>query len=281
MNNFRICDTHNDFLTELDCNEIQQYLNYCEKQNVYSICSSYWTTKKKKKEIKSELYLKSEFLEKINRNYLLHIEDLWWVQNEKDLQFLLKLKPFSCSLTWNEENSLAGGTNSSKGLTQWGKYVLLNLLKEGVVVDVAHLNRKSFWQVTKYIENNIYCSHTGFNSLKKNLRNLTDKQIERIIQSNGFVGLFFFDKCIKVGEKERFNIEDIIKNLNFFASRWGYDCLGIGSDFYGIDVYPKELENYDKFGELSEGLKEEGWAEEQINKIFYNNFFSKYLNKGE
>lgn len=271
MKRFVICDTHNDFLTELGEAEIPKYIVRCQKENVKTICASYWTSEKSKNEIKKELLVRNEFL--LGSGYLLHIEDLWWVQTQEDLKFLLKLKPFSCSLTWNNRNALAGGAKSAGGLTAWGRRVLQALLSAGIIVDTAHLNRESFFEAAEIIGNNIYCSHTGLYAVKRARRNLTDKQIEKIVSSGGFVGLFFFDKCVKVGKNnDEFGVCDIVQNLQHFVSRWGYDNIGIGSDFFGIENYPQGLEGYDKFVNLSSALINEGWSEEQVAKIFCGNF---------
>lgn len=269
----KICDTHNDFLTELPLSEIPSYINFCKEASVENLCASYWSSKRNEKDIQSELLERNNLLKTLNKNFLLHIEDLWWVKNEEKLKFLLNLKPFSCSLTWNDENCIAGGTNSTQNLTLWGKYCLKQLVDRKIQIDLAHLNRKSFYSVARILKDNLYCSHTGFYGMKKHKRNLTDKQIDLIVKSKGFVGLFFFDKCTKVSNsKEAFGIQDIVQNLKYFTSRWGFDNIGIGSDFYGIDNFPVNLENYERFYRLEEELQIAGFYPQQINKIFYKNF---------
>ena len=271
MKKVEICDTHNDFLTELDTDEFTSYIAKCKKNNVKVICASFWSTEWEEEKILDEVLLRANILRFLSPEFLLHIEDLWWVKDEERLEFLLELKPFSCSLTWNNRNLLAGGTNAEGGLTKTGEECLERLGEAGIVVDLAHLNRKSFWQVSKNFEKNLYCSHTGFYGVKRHKRNLTDEQIDAIVESNGFVGLFFYDKCVKTGEGEC-GIFDIVKNLKYFTSRWGFDNIGIGTDFYGIENYPAGLKSYDGFKNLAEELKKEGFSEIQIEKIFYKNF---------
>lgn len=272
MGKIKICDTHNDFLTELNSCQFKDYIDKCKKNNVEIICSSFWSSKKDEGKIEQELLEKRTILSKLNDNFLLHIEDLWWVKDDKKLNFLLKLNPFSCSLTWNYKNLLAGGVNSEGDLTPWGKKCIERLTNEGIVIDLAHLNRKSFYQVAKILKNNLYCSHTGFYGVKRDRRNLTDKQIEIINKSNGFIGLFFFDKCIQKNKNKDFCIKDIVEHIKYFTSHWGIDNIGIGSDFYGIENYPIDLKDYDDFKILSQVLLEEGFSQTQINKLFYENF---------
>ncbi len=271
MKEMRICDTHNDFLTELPLCEILPYVEKCKSFGVEKVCASYWSSRRKEEKIESELLGRAEILNEAGDVALLHIEDLWWVKDEKKLEFLLGLKPFSCSLTWNDENCLAGGSKSESGLSDWGRHCLQRLLDAGVVVDVAHLNRKSFWQVTKSLKRNIYCSHTGFCGVRKHKRNLTDKQIDCVVRSGGFVGLFFFDDCTKqIGRP--FDAETIVQNLKYFCSRWGFDNIGIGTDFFGIDNPPLGLEDYCGFEKLDFAMKSAGFSDLQTEKILCRNF---------
>lgn len=272
MKEIRICDTHNDFLTELASEEILPYVKKSQGLGLEKICASYWSSRREEEKIENELLERAEVLRRGGDVALLHIEDLWWVKDEKRLEFLLRLKPFSCSLTWNGENILAGGVGSDACLSAWGMQCLKRLVEAGVVVDVAHLNRKSFWQVAKSLKKNIYCSHTGFCGVKNHPRNLTDKQIDFIVRSGGFVGLFFFDDCIKKNAESIFDVDDIVTNLKYFTSRWGFDNIGIGTDFYGIENHPFGLESYKGFATLHDAMGKADFSDEQIDKIFCKNF---------
>lgn len=268
-----ICDAHNDFLTELPLDEVLPYVEKSKRFGVEKICASYWSSRRKEENIETELLQRCEVLQRADDVALLHIEDLWWVKDEEKLKFLLGLKPFSCSLTWNGENSLAGGVGSDAGLSRWGRHCVERLLESGVLVDVAHLNRKSFWHVVDIVKDKIYCSHAGFCGVKMHERNLTDEQVEVIVSSGGFVGLFFFDKCIEVENGAHpFGTSDIVQNLKYFTSRWGFDNLGLGTDFYGIENYPLELEDYCGFEKLSLAMKTAGFSDKQIDKILCQNF---------
>lgn len=272
MEKMKICDTHNDFLTELPLDEIVPYVERCKGDGVQKICASFWSSKKKEEEIERELSQRAECLQGAGDVALLHLEDLWWVKDEKRLEFLLGLKPFSCSLTWNDENLLAGGSKNEAGLSDWGKHCLEKILEAGIVVDVAHLNRKSFWQVAKILKSNIFCSHTGFCGVKRHKRNLTDEQVDFIVRSGGFVGLFFFDDCIKQNGTRSFGVEMIVQNFRYFTSRWGFDNIGFGTDFFGIEKCPLGLEDYCDFGRFAEAMTLTGFSERQIEKIFWRNF---------
>ncbi len=269
MVDFKICDCHNDFLTELNLADAKEYIEKCRKENVEIISSSFWTSKMTKKKIKEEIGGRAKLVKEFGQNLLFHVEDLWWIE-EGDLKDFVELNPFSCSLTWNDANDLAGGAFSNGKLTAWGRKCLDTLIESNVLIDTAHLNRQSFDQVTKIVGKNLYCSHTGLYGVKRHRRNLTDRQIEKIVKSNGFIGLYFYDKAVKIGDE--FEILDIVKSLKYFTSHWGIDNIGIGTDFYGIENYPKDLKCYADFFNLVAVMQDEGFDENEIKKIFYQNF---------
>lgn len=274
MKNLKICDTHNDFLTELPLVAVKNYLEECKKNGVQKICASYWSSRREEKNIKTELLERKKILSAFDEVALLHIEDLWWVKSEDELSFLVDLHPFSCSLTWNGENCLAGGVGSEAGLSEWGRHCAETLLENGIVVDFAHLNQKSFWQMSDLVKQNIYCSHAGFCGVRPHERNLTDKQIDRIVSSGGFVGLFFFGKCVRAteGDARPFEVRDIVENLMYFKSHWGTDNIGIGTDFFGIETAPLGLEDYGGFENLQAQMQRCGFSPCEIEKIFAQNF---------
>lgn len=272
MEELKICDTHNDFFTELSKDEISKYLKQIKMSGVQKVCASYWSSKKDEECIKSVLLEKADVLNGFSDIALLHLEDLWWVKSETELMFLKRLKPFSCSLTWNGANNMAGGVGSDVGLSRWGERVLSELNEAGVVIDLAHLNRKSFWQVAKFLDAPLYCSHTGFYGVKRKERNLSDKQIDAIVESGGFVGLFFFSDCIQVGTKKVFDSQDVILNLKYFTSRWGFDNIGFGTDFFGVEKLPLEMSGYGDFAKLKTEMRKAAFSAEQIDKIFFQNF---------
>ena len=65
-------------------------------------------------------------------------------------------------------------------------------------------------------------------------------------------------------------IEDIIKHMKYISNIGGIDCVGIGSDFDGIDC-PLEFENAGNMQLIYEKMKQSGFKEDDMEKIFYKN----------
>ena len=149
--------------------------------------------------------------------------------------------------------------------------------ENGIKTDTAHLNESSFYDVAKlsYI-GPVLCSHTAFYGVHKHPRNLKDAQIKRITDSNGLAGLCLAGDFL-TSEKSA-SVSDAVRHIDYFAGKFGVNCLAIGTDFYGADNFPRGLENYGGFGRLAEKLSRLGYSEFIINRIFYENarnFFTR------
>lgn len=170
------------------------------------------------------------------------------------------------TLTWNGENDLAGGINSDSGITDFGKAVVKQLEKEGIVVDASHLNEKSFYDLCKIAENPFISSHSNSFSICEQKRNLKDEQFEIITDIGGVVGINLFNKFLC--EKES-GFEDILRHIERFLLLGGEDNISLGTDFDGCTVHKsvKTVENMPLLYDfLSKNL-----GKTLADKIFYKN----------
>ena len=94
-------------------------------------------------------------------NLLLTIEDLGFVKTIQDLESLVKIKPFSVTLTWNYENQFAGGAKTDIGLTCLGRDAVALLEDNRILVDTAHLSKKAFNDLSEVTRQPIFNSHSN------------------------------------------------------------------------------------------------------------------------
>lgn len=274
----KICDCHNDFFGELKKDELQKYIDTCQNAGVQFLSGSYWTTKKEC-EILEDIAMRKAGINE-PKCFALHIEDLGFIRDEIELEQLIKLKPFSCSLTWNFDNKFAGGSHGEQGLTKLGENVIKKLENNHILFDLAHLNKKSFFEAQNISKNPPYISHAGFCFVRDDKRNVDKSQIDFVVKNNGFIGMFFYDKLsmAKNTDLARFSVKNIAENYARFVDSFGCENIGFGSDFYGIDNPPKNLEDYSQFQNLTNELENLGMSGEEIDKIFYKNF-QNFLSK--
>ena len=274
----KIADLHNDCLTKLDDVELKEYLKDCKKSGVRFLSCSFFSSNITTPQCFKLLKEKSEFLKSLNlKNFHLHIEDIYFADTKKKLDNLLEYAPFSCSLTWNFNNAFAGGAKDNGNLTPLGEYAINLFNKNGVLLDYAHLNKKSFWQTCEISKKPIYVSHTGFWFDKTCERNLDDEQIKKIIQTGGFIGVYMLKENI-IGDKEIFDAFAYAKTIFDFVSIYGDKNIGLGTDFYGLSEYPEGIKDYKDLKILKTALKKLGLKNSSISNIFYKNFF-KFLKR--
>lgn len=264
----KLIDLHNDVITETTPVEFEQFIANAEKNGVAKIFISVWCT-----EIENVLTKIANFkkqLEKIKTKISLnlHIEDCHYL-SENNLNEFLNLNLFSAGIVWNHNNALAGGAFADGGLTPFGKKVINEFQKNNVLIDLAHLNRKSFWQVCNEINTPLFCSHTCFYKINPHPRNLDYYQIKKIKESNGLIGLTFVPDFLTSDKICNYN--HILKHISYFLEKFGDDNLAIGTDFYGSKSYPTELNDYADFKKFEKFLLENKISKKSIEKIFYDN----------
>lgn len=272
-----ISDTHNDFLTKLSNTKSVQYLKACERHGVKNLLASVFTSEYSTQQAKNKIQNAHRLLKSYgNNNFKMHIEDLGYIKSNKDICLLRSQSPFSCSLTWNSDNQFAGGNFGIKPLTKNGIALAKLLEQNGITIDTAHLNQKSFAKIAKLTQRPIFCSHTGLCTIKRSPRNLTNSQAQTIIDSNGYFGLFL---------SPTFMTTNGTMNCNTFATiiyktlaKFGDNNFGIGSDFFGIGKPKGNLQTYHDFEQVAQILRDMGVGQTTIEKIFYKNFENRILN---
>jgi len=176
-------------------------------------------------------------------------------------------------LTWNEENQLAGGAmdgSDSVGLKSFGREVVREMNKLGMMIDLAHISPRGFWDVLKITNTPVIVSHANTSALCNHPRNLTDEQMKALRENKGVLGLSFYPPFI---DHEKADLNRLLDHFEHAAGIMGVEHIGIGSDFDGIDIVLKELPDVSFLPRLIVGLQGRGFKKEEIRKILFENFF--------
>ena len=278
----KICDAHTDFLTTIKNQQTrEEYVKSIKKIAGVISCAVFTTNSticlKDVENFKLEL---DYYNKKYHTKLLLSIEDLGFIKSIEELNELIKLKPISVTLTWNDENKFAGGAHTNKGLTKLGRKAINILEENNVLIDTAHLSRKAFNEFSKITTKPIYNSHANIDSLFKHKRNLTNNQIHKIVDSGGFVGLTFYEKFIS---HKKIKMRDIAHQFDYLIKKFGYKNFGLGTDVYGIEkeCLPTDFHSYFDIKILVEELKKLNYSKKIINAIIYKNYkkFIKNIKK--
>jgi membrane dipeptidase len=184
-------------------------------------------------------------------------------------------------LTHAGKNRLADG-NSVRypyGITSDGKEVIGSLNKNGLIIDVAHLHTKCFFQLLDLAEGPLISSHTGVRELFNTPRNIYLKQVKELIERGGVVGITFNPEMLSPGGKAC--LKDVFAHLDTVVQKFGPKGVGIGSDYCGFDLFTEGLEEITGITSLIDVMLDHGYAHEDVNDIMGRNwlrFYESYLN---
>jgi len=209
----------------------------------------------------------------------------------EDIEELYTLYQFGfrhASLTWNEQNDLATGVKGDpeRGLTEKGKQAVKLINDLGMLLDLSHANDKTFWDIVDITDKPVIATHSNSRKLCNVPRNLTDKQIKRIGEMNGLIGINAYNEFIDLVPEKR-TADNLINHLEHIAGLIGIDKVALGFDFFeylsGVttdsftsDTYAGTigLEDISKGNSFIEKLKNRGFKDEDIEKITFKNFLS-------
>lgn len=177
---------------------------------------------------------------------------------------------------WNNENALAtpAKKNADDGLTDYGVQVIREMQKQGMAVDVSHLNERGFYDLFLKGLRPPMASHSCCRALCDHFRNLTDDQIRMMIQYGGFIGVNFYPAFLSA-DKEADTVT-LAQHIDHICQLGGADIVGFGSDFDGIERYPEDLRHPGQMGNLLRALRDYGYNEEAIEKIAGRNLVEYY-----
>lgn len=189
------------------------------------------------------------------------------------LRCLYELGVRAMTLTWSNRNDIADGINeeaTGSGLTLFGKQVVAEMNRLGMLVDVSHISTAGFWSVIETSTKPIIATHSNAKSLCSHPRNLNDEQIKALAQNGGLAGITFAGQFLEEDWRNAC-IESVYKHIDYMLNLIGNDDhIGFGSDFDGISHPPYNIQGVQDYKPLIEYLSKY-YSDETINKITNQN----------
>ncbi len=191
------------------------------------------------------------------------------------------------------------GIGHHNGLTDFGKQVVREMNRLGMMVDISHVADKTFWDALSVSTAPMIASHSSCRALCNVPRNMTDEMIVALAKKGGVVQVNF--NCGFLSEKsaaasktvrpstlpgargddatiEEYRkkvppatLADVVAHIDHIVKIAGVDAAGIGSDFDGVFCTPQGLEDVSKFPNLTRALLEKGYSAADIRKIYGGN----------
>ncbi len=198
----------------------------------------------------------------------------------QDLRFLEDFRRAGLRLltiTWNTANVFACSARHAQrsgrdtGLTGLGRELVAECNRLDVVLDLSHASAQTFWEVMELSKRPAVVSHSCVNFLQPHFRNLDDGQIRALAHAGWVLGINFYPGFLG-GPEKNCGLERVADHFLYVKELAGADCLGMGSDFDGVERLPQGLEGPQHFPALLQALQGKGFLPEEIKKIASGNF---------
>jgi membrane dipeptidase len=225
-----------------------------------------------------------------------------WVSIEEEMRYIevfFQLGVRMMHLTYNRRNMIGDGCGepTDGGLSDFGRRVVKEMNRVGVIVDVSHCGWQTSLDAAKYSEKPIVASHTGCYSVHKHYRCKPDYVIEAIAKKGGYIGICCIPRFLGG------DIKLMLDHIDYVVENFGVEHVAIGTDvayvsrnaareYEKLPKQPKRREPWealwppDSFETKPEqtlsmawtnwplftvGLVQRGYSEEEIRKIIGGN----------
>jgi membrane dipeptidase len=182
----------------------------------------------------------------------------------------------------------AASGSSPQGLTPFGRDLVRECERFGIIVDLAHLNSAGFKDVVDLTTKPLIVSHTNSRKFYDVERNISDEQIKLIGERGGVIGV---NSVLVSPDQEKSTLDRYVDHIQHIVDLVGIDCVGIGFDFFEF-IYRQwpeskkkwmaeklttphfipDLTNHSHARNLTRKLIERGFSDTDIEKVLRGNW---------
>lgn len=220
------------------------------------------------------------------------------------------------TLTHARSNEICDSCTSPEprwgGLSPFGREVIAEMNRLGMLIDVSHISDESFWDVLEHSRAPVVATHSCCRALSAHPRNMTDEMIVALAGKGGVIQINFYpafldsaygtkvsdltdaaeeaqdawlanpaDPALQARVKAAYDAlnavpkpsyKRIVDHIDHVVRLVGVKHVGLGSDFDGIEVCPEGLEDVSRMQKIIIELRKRGYSEYEIRHIAGGNF---------
>jgi membrane dipeptidase len=163
--------------------------------------------------------------------------------------------------------------DTGPGLTPEGVELVRGCNRLGVMLDLAHLNERGFWDVARLSNAPLVASHACAHALCPSARNLPDRQLDAIRESDGLVGVNLSVPDLRPDGRADADtpLEMVVRHFVYLVERLGEDRVGLGSDLDGTTI-PASIGDASGLQRLIAALRAHGFDGATLRKLAFDNW---------
>lgn len=178
----------------------------------------------------------------------------------------------SCNIPWADcwkvDDPSYGVPNVTNGLSEFGKQVVKEMNRLGMLVDLAHVSVATMEDALSVTEAPVIFSHSSSYSVCPHARNVNDAILQKVKENGGVVMVNFYPPYVICNSTYEATVSDVADHFVKIKEVIGIDYIGIGADYDGVTSMPKGLEDVSTYPALINELKDvRGWTDEELKKV--------------
>jgi len=155
-----------------------------------------------------------------------------------------------------------------EGLSDFGRMVVTEMNRLGIMIDVSHVSDKSFFDILSATNTPVIASHSAVRSILDHPRNLSDGMLEALAMNGGVLQMCFVSPYLSPTFPA--TVSDLVDHIDYVVDLIGIDHVGIGSDFDGGGGL-MDCRNASQIMNITRELFNRGYSQDDIRQIWGGN----------
>ncbi|XP_074142263.1 dipeptidase 1 [Sminthopsis crassicaudata] len=177
----------------------------------------------------------------------------------------------SCNTPWADNWLVDKGDDKaqSNGLSEFGKEVVKEMNRLGVIIDLSHVSEATMKAVLNLSRAPVIFSHSSAYHLCAHKRNVPDNILKMVNKTRSLVMVNFYNEYVSC--KKDATLSQVADHLDYIKNIAGPGAVGFGGDYDGVENVPTGLEDVSTYPDLIAELLRRKWTETEVkNALAYN-----------
>jgi len=193
--------------------------------------------------------------------------------------YRLGLRHLQLSWAWRSSVGASQRDKSGRGLSDFGRRLIREMNRLGIIVDVSHLSYQSIYDAMEASSTPVLNSHTGAATLSPEwAQMLPDDLIVAMAERGGVIGIHFMSHVVKPG-RHRATMQELMAQFEYIANLVGTEYIACGPDFLYLDprvwenqsdsafTYTEGVEDIGQMLNVTRALVARGFSDDDIRNI--------------